>query len=230
MITLRNRLHRAMLVGGLAIGLIGLPGVIIAQEGTANPDLTRQQVATFDQFLDSHPGIARDLQQNPSLVNNQEFMENHPELQTFLSNHAEMREELKENPGLFMRRERGFVASENGMRNGNPELSNQQLATFDRFLDHHKGIAKDLEQNPSLVNDQKFVNQHKDLRAFLKNHPEVSEEFKQNPSLVMGQETRFQQRDRDNRSHRDRDQKDKDKAKHKSKLEQKGSVEPRHLH
>jgi len=196
-----------------------------------NPDLTRQQVATFDQFLDSHPGIARDLQENPSLVNNAEFVENHPQLQAFLTSHPELSEELKETPAAFMRRERGFEPSENGMRNGNPDLTNQQLATFDRFLDHHKGIAKDLEENPSLVNNQKFVNQHKDLQAFLKNHPEVSEELKENPSLVMREEARFQQRDRVDRSHKDRDRdKDKDKAKHKSKLERKGSVEPSHLH
>ena len=34
--------------------------------------------------MDSHPEIAEQLRKNPSLVNNQEFVENHPALQTFL--------------------------------------------------------------------------------------------------------------------------------------------------
>jgi len=230
----------------MAICMIGLPGVITAQQVNPNPDLTRQQVATFDQFLDSHPDIAKQLQANPSLVNNDEFMENHPALQTFLSNHPELREELKENPAFFMQRENRFEMAENRISNPpastpNPDLSNQQLVTFDRFLDHHKGIAKDLEQNPSLINDQKFIKRHKELRSFLKNHPEVREELKENPSLFMREEARLEQRDAMTDRDRDRDKdkdkdkhhkhhKDKDKAKSKSKLEQKESLEPRRFH
>src|SRR3989442_708428 len=85
-----------------------------------NPDLTRQQVATFDQFLDSHQDIAKQLQANPLLVNNAEFMENHPQLQAFLTSHPELREELKENPSFFMRRENRFEMPENRMSNPNP--------------------------------------------------------------------------------------------------------------
>ena len=209
-----------------------------------NPDLTRQQVATFDQFLDSHPQISQQLQANPSLVNNAEFLENHPLLQTFLTSHPELREELKENPAFFMHQEQRFETAENRMPNPNPntknlDLTNQQLATFDRFLDHHKKIAKDLQENPRLVNDQKFIKEHKDLRSFLKNHPEVREELRENPSLFMREEARFERRDamrdrdrdRDRDDHRRKDKdKDKDKAKQKSKLEQKESLEPNHPH
>src|SRR6266849_511794 len=201
MMTLRNHLYSAILGWSMAVCLIGLPGVITAQEVNPNPDLTRQQVATFDQFLDSHPDIAKQLQANPSLVNNAEFMENHTQLQAFLTSHPELREELKENPAFFMRRENRFEMPENRMSSPNPnptatapnpDLTNQQLVTFDRFLDHHKGTAKDLEQNPSLVNDQKFIKSHKDLRSFLKNHPEVREELKENPSGFMREEARLE--------------------------------------
>src|SRR6266851_5031276 len=134
MMTLRNHLYSAILGWSMAVCLIGLPGVITAQEVNPNPDLTRQQVATFDQFLDSHPDIAKQLQANPSLVTNAEFMENHPQLQAFLTSHPELSEEFKENPAFFMRRERGFEASENGRpnptpANPNPDLTRQQVAT-----------------------------------------------------------------------------------------------------
>ena len=68
-------------------------------------DITRQELALFDQFLDSHREIAEQVQQNPSLVNNDQFVKNHPALQTFMQQHPSVREELKENPKAFMHEE-----------------------------------------------------------------------------------------------------------------------------
>src|SRR3989441_6883294 len=130
MMTLRNYLRSAILGGSMAICLIGLPIAATAQQvsGQAeNPDLTRQQVATFDQFLDSHPQIAQQLQANPSLVNNAEFLEGHPQLQTFLTSHPELREELRENPSFLMRQENRFETAENRMPNPNSTVQNPDL-------------------------------------------------------------------------------------------------------
>src|ERR1700732_3038659 len=68
-------------------------------------DITRQELARFDQFLDDHPQIAEQLRKDPSLVDNPEFEQNHPELQRFLADHPEIREQLKEHPDAFMRDE-----------------------------------------------------------------------------------------------------------------------------
>src|SRR5262245_41511566 len=87
--------------------VVALGSPLAAQE-SANPDLTTRQLSAFDQFLDEHPDVAKQLQSNPSLVNNQEFLEDHAQLQTFLNSHPELREEFKENPSLFMQRERQF--------------------------------------------------------------------------------------------------------------------------
>ena len=65
---------------------------------TPDSDTTRRQLAEFDRFLDSHPEVASQLRQDPSLVNNPEFVENHSELQQYLQQHPEVREEIKENP------------------------------------------------------------------------------------------------------------------------------------
>src|SRR5580704_1894041 len=50
-------------------------------------DITRQELARFDQFLDSHREIAEQVRQNPSLVNNDQFVKGHPALQTFMQEH-----------------------------------------------------------------------------------------------------------------------------------------------
>src|SRR2546425_1008490 len=195
MMTLRNYLRSAILGGSMAICLIGLPIAATAQQvsGQAeNPDLTRQQVATFDQYLDSHPQIAQQLQANPSLINNAEFLEGQPQLQAFLTSHPELSEELKENPACFMQRERQFEKAENRRPNPNPDLTRQQVATFDQFLDSHPQIAQQLQANPSLINNAEFLEGQPQLQAFLTSHPELSEELKENPAFFMQRERQFE--------------------------------------
>jgi hypothetical protein len=65
-------------------------------------DTRRWQVANADQFLDSHPEIEEQLEKNPMLIRNEEFVENHPALQEYLQQHPEIREEFSENPQAFM--------------------------------------------------------------------------------------------------------------------------------
>jgi hypothetical protein len=57
-------------------------------------DATRRQLASFDSFLDSHPEVAEQVRKDPSLVNNEEFVEKHGELKQYLQQHPEIREEL----------------------------------------------------------------------------------------------------------------------------------------
>src|ERR1700752_2014138 len=59
-------------------------------------DITRQELARFDQFLDDHREIAEQLRKDPSLVDNQDHERNHPELQRYLEDHPVIREQLKE--------------------------------------------------------------------------------------------------------------------------------------
>ena len=77
-------------------------------------DITRSEVATFDQFLDSHSETAEQLRKDPSLINNKEFIEGHQNLREFLEQHPEVREELKENPDSFMHHEQRFERREDG--------------------------------------------------------------------------------------------------------------------
>ncbi len=65
---------------------------------TQDNDTTRGELARFDQFLDSHREIAEQLRKDPSLVNNDRFVKDHPVLQSYLKDHPGIREEIKENP------------------------------------------------------------------------------------------------------------------------------------
>jgi hypothetical protein len=169
------------------------------QDPVRDNDTTRAELARFDQFLDGHPEIAEQLRKNPSLVNSGDFVKNHPALQTYLRDHQQVREELRENPNAFMREENRFDRREDARGN---DTTRAELASFDRFLDGHREIAEQVRKNPSLVNNQAFIENHPALLDYLHDHPAVREEIRENPNAFMRQEDRFDRRedarDRDN--------------------------------
>lgn len=113
-------------------------------------DITRQELARLDQFLDDHQEIAEQLRKDPSLVDNPEYEKSHPELQRYLANHPNIREEIKENPNVFMRKEDSYDRHE-GDRDRDRDANRGELARFDQFLDAHPEVARDLRRDPSLV-------------------------------------------------------------------------------
>jgi hypothetical protein len=152
-------------------------------------DTTRQELASFDQFLDSHRETAEQLRKDPSLVNSEEFLKDHPALQTYLQQHPQVREEIKESPETFMRKENRFDRPE---YTRDRDTTRRELANFDQFLDSHRETAEQLRKDPSLVNNEQFVKSHPDLQAYLQQHPEVREEIKENPNAFMHQEARYE--------------------------------------
>jgi hypothetical protein len=155
-------------------------------------DITRRQLASFDQFMDGHREIAEQLRKNPSLLDDREFVKGHPALQEYLEQHPEVREEIRENPNAFMRQEQRFDRRED---NRDRDTTRGQLASFDRFSDSHPEIAEQLRKNPSLMNDKEFVKNHPALQEYLEQHPEVREEIRENPNAFMRQERRFDRRE-----------------------------------
>jgi phage-related protein len=178
----------------------------------ANPDLTRQQVSAMDLFLDRNPNIDKDLRRNPGLINNAGYLQQHPELQTFLNQHPNMKEEIAENPRFFMEREQRFDAHEQSRRgpNPNPDLTRQQVAELDKFLDSHPDVDQTLGKNPWLIRNAQYLKEHPELQSFLNQHPELKEESVETPKYLMQREQRFDGReqarsDRDREFDRDRD-------------------------
>ena len=164
-------------------------------------DTTRQELANFDKFLDSHREIAEQLRKDPSLVNNQEFVKNHTALQTYLQDHPAVREEIKENPNAFMRQEDRFDRREDNRDRDitrDRDTTRQELANFDKFLDNHRETAEQLRKDPSLVNNQEFAKNHPALETYLQDHPAVREEIRENPNAFMQAENRYD-RQEDNR-------------------------------
>jgi len=151
-------------------------------------DATRRQLASFDSFLDSHPEVAEQLRKDPSLVDNQQFVAQHPGLQEYLTQHPEIRQEITQNPNAFMHQEERFDR-ENG------DITRGELANMDRFMNSHPEIAEQLRKDPSLVDSRQFVENHPALQQFLADHPGVREEFKEHPEAFMRDAERLDRRD-----------------------------------
>jgi hypothetical protein len=155
-------------------------------------DANREELANFDRFLDSHREIAEQVRKNPSLVDDREFVTNHPALQTYLQDHPAVRVQLRQNPNAFMQEENRFDRREDDRdRNAN----RAELANFDRFLDSHREISEQLRKNPSLVDDREFVKNHPPLQTYLQDHPGVRESIKQDPNRFMQEEARNDRRE-----------------------------------
>ncbi len=187
-----------------------------SQESRTSPnsDITHQELARFDQFLDGHQEIAQQLRHDPSLVNDQNYVQGHPELQAFLQDHPGVREEIKENPNYFMRQENRYDRQEDAREENRRR---EELARFDRFLDSHHEVSEQLRRDPSLVKNQEFLQNHPALQSYLQDHPAIREDLTRNPDAFMRQEERYDRREdaarddarrfdnRDNDARQDRD-------------------------
>lgn len=153
-------------------------GMLFSTVAVAQDDLTRHELRNLHQFLENHPRIARELRNNPSLVNDRRWVERHDDLQGFLKDHPRIRRELRENPGRVMTWERNLNAR-------------ADLRKFDRFLDSHPRLAERLRDNPELLRDRRFIDNHDELQAFLRDNPDLRRELQAQPHAFMERVNRY---------------------------------------
>lgn len=172
-------------------------------------DANRQQLAQFDRFLDGHRETAEQLRKDPSLIDNRQFLKDHPALQSYLQEHPETREQVKQDPDAFMQQEARYDRREDDMtrqdrdreatnrgdrdaidrdrdRHNNIERfdrdgQHNHAASFGQFLGEHSNIAQQLSKNPAMVKNRDYLQDHPELQSYLTAHPEVREELMANP-------------------------------------------------
>jgi hypothetical protein len=101
-----------LLSAALLAGAMAAPA--LAQENPNTPYGRHHQYAErFDSYLDAHPDVSQALHKNPRLIDNPQFVANHPDFHEYLEKHPRVREALRRHPDRFMRRERRYDISEN---------------------------------------------------------------------------------------------------------------------
>ena len=61
-----------------------------------------------------------------------------------------------------------------------------EVGQFHAFMVKHPSVSADLQANPQLVNDRKYLDKHPEVKKFLKQHPAVQQEIAQHPRRVFG--------------------------------------------
>ncbi len=74
----------------------------------------------------------------------------------------------------------------------NEAASEDQLRSFNHFLQRNPDTARDIWRRPELVNDRGFVDNHPELRDWMSNYPEAANELRANPDAFMDRERHFQ--------------------------------------
>jgi len=147
--------------------------------GRPDRDDNRRVLAQFDRFLDSHREIAEQVRKDPSLLDNRQFLQNHPALQSYLQNNPGLRQDISQDPSAFMQAENRFDRAGNG---SDRDAYHEHMANFGGFLGGHSEIARDMSRDPSVVKNHEYVEHHPELTEYLNTHPDVRDELMANPS------------------------------------------------
>jgi hypothetical protein len=91
------------LAAGIVVSAIAAP--TFAQSIPLHPGATMPAAETradfqhdkrFQEYLNHHPGVRRDLARNPDLINDPEFVRKHPEFHEFLRNHPNVKNTVQD--------------------------------------------------------------------------------------------------------------------------------------
>jgi hypothetical protein len=64
-------------------------------------DIDTARLRTWEEFADTHSGIARALAYKPSLINDPHYLKGHPDLDAFFQAHPDIKSAMADNPGNF---------------------------------------------------------------------------------------------------------------------------------
>jgi hypothetical protein len=169
------------------------PSAFMHQENvydrTADDKASRNELANFNRFLEAHPEIGEQLRRDPSLIDNHRFLDEHPALQTYLVDHPAVRQLIQDNPSAFMHQENQYERHDGQ----GDDVTRRELANFDRFLDSHREVAEQLQKDPSLIDNHRFLDEHPALQTYLQQHPETRQALQSNPNFFMQLEARYDQ-------------------------------------
>lgn len=119
-----------------------------------------QPAEKWNRELDANPNFADRYRQNPSIVNDSNLRDSEPEIAEFLRTNPDVRPYLDS------------YASRSSYRDDRDEDFRGDSG-LDAFMASHPNLARQLRDNPSLINDENFVRSHPNLHEYLRTHPEA---------------------------------------------------------
>lgn len=162
-------LRRAVFVA--ALSMTTWAGAAFAQNPSTEPPASSGEKDNIQDYLNNHPEQARQLHENPSLINDPNWLKQNPKVSNWLQKHPDMKERATTDPHNFINRsESGTLKADHAMLNKSGN-----------YLNQHPEMKKELAANPKLIDDPKYLSEHPGLEKELKDHPEIRNEAMNHP-------------------------------------------------
>jgi hypothetical protein len=82
-------------------------------------------------------------------------------------------------------------------RRSSARVNQRDLRSFDAFLDSHWDTAQELYSDPELINNDRFLRGHRDLRDWLEDHQEAAQAIQADPRAAIWQKRSAERGDRE---------------------------------
>lgn len=153
-------------------------------------DINHRDLEDIGRFLNAHPEIAEQLRKDPSLVDNRQWVGNHPSLQEYLKMHPQVADAFRSHPDAFMRDEERWDRDHGNQFDAanRDDRNHAELTSFGQFLGGHSAMAGELANDPALANNKEYLANHPELNEYLQTHPAMSQQLSENPEAVMSSE------------------------------------------
>jgi len=79
---------------------------------------------------------------------------------------------------------------------GSQKLTRGEQRNFNRYLEAHPKLAKQLQRDPSLANNADFLAKHKGFQDYLNKHPKIMAQLRQDPQALMQHYAWYQKHER----------------------------------
>jgi len=158
---------------------------------TSDRNISRRDIVDMDRFLDAHPEMAEQLKKDPSLIDNKQWVANHPALQEYLKTHIDVSAAFRAHPDQFMRDEDRYEQNDDhfGGNRMSADDRNREMTGFGQFLGEHSRVAADLSNDPTLATNKDYLANHPELNNYLQAHPTVNQQLSADPQGVMSSTT-----------------------------------------
>lgn len=138
-------------------------------------DISDRDLRSWEEFLDSHDVIARELNRNPELLNDANYVRRNNALDDWLYEHREAARIMKANPQKYARRDESPSSS------APAQPTVEEIREFESFLDREWEIANALYREPELINNQTFLRDNPSLAIWLRDHPRMARALRERP-------------------------------------------------
>jgi hypothetical protein len=128
-----------------------------AYRSSGNFERTGSPAEKWNRFLNHNPNFAERYRGNPSIVNDENVVNDEPELRELFRTDPEVRRYASNE------RRMGRSEMDHDMNSASGDMSG--------FLATHPDLARQLRDRPGLINDPQFVQNHPNLEQYLRSHP-----------------------------------------------------------